>query len=81
MDPIRPTNDNFFIRHATNVAIGTVTLLMLLAGVMFWRQSKASEEAKRWVSHTYEVIGHIRIAVRQAQGCRDRTARIHRHRQ
>ncbi len=61
MDPIRPTTDNFFIRHATNVAIGTVTLLMLLAGVMFWQQGSASEEAKRWVSHTYEVLGHIQL--------------------
>jgi CHASE3 domain sensor protein len=51
--------ENFFIRHATKIAIGAVTLLMLLAAAMFWRQGKASEEAKGWVSHTYEVIQHI----------------------
>ena len=45
MDPVRPNDTNLFIRHATKVAIGTVTLLMLLAAVMFWGQSKASEEA------------------------------------
>ena len=61
MDPIRPTRENIFIRHATKVAIGTVALLMLLAAVIFWRQGVASEEAKGWVSHTYEVIGHIEL--------------------
>jgi CheY-like chemotaxis protein/signal transduction histidine kinase len=61
MEPIRPTNENFFIRHATKTAIGTVTLLMMLAAVMFWQQSKSTEEAKARVSHTYEVIGHIEL--------------------
>jgi CheY-like chemotaxis protein/signal transduction histidine kinase len=59
MDPIRPTKDNFFIRHATNIAIGTVTLLMLIVSVMFWRQSVANDETKGWVRHTYEVLQHI----------------------
>ena len=61
MDTVRPTRENIVIRHATKVAIGTVTFLMLLAAVIFWRQSVASEEAKGWVSHTYEVIGHIEL--------------------
>src|SRR5271156_5504520 len=61
MNTIRPTTDNFFIRYATAVAIGTVTLLMLLAALVFWRQGEASTEAKGWVRHTYEVRGHIRL--------------------
>jgi CheY-like chemotaxis protein/signal transduction histidine kinase len=61
MDPIRPTNDSFFMRHATKIAIGAVTALMLLAAVTFWRQGEASEAAKGWVLHTYEVIGHIEL--------------------
>ena len=61
MDTIRPTTDNFFIRHATAVAITTVTVLMLLAALVFWRQGEASQQAKGWVTHTYEVRGHIRL--------------------
>jgi len=53
--------ENILIRHATKIAIGTVTLLMVLAAVMFWRQKEASEEARGWVSHTYEVLGHIEL--------------------
>ena len=36
MDIARPTTDNFVIRHATAIAIGTVTVLMLLAALAFW---------------------------------------------
>ena len=61
MEPIRPASDSLLIKHATKIAIGAVTLLMLLAAVMFWRQSAASEESKRWVSHTHEVIGHFEL--------------------
>ncbi len=53
--------ENLLVRHSTKIAIGTVTLLMLLAVVIFWRQGKASEEAKGLVMHTYEVIGHIEL--------------------
>jgi CheY-like chemotaxis protein/signal transduction histidine kinase len=59
MDTIRPTTGNFFFRHATAIAIGTVTVLMLLAALSFWRQEEASTEAKGWLIHTYEVIGHV----------------------
>lgn len=61
MDRTHPTTDNFLIRHATKIAIGTVTVLMLLVAVIFWRQSEARDEARGWVSHTYEVIGHIEL--------------------
>lgn len=60
METIRPT-DNFFIRHATSIAIGTVTLLMLLAAFVFWRQEEAIKQAKALVRHSYEVRGHIRL--------------------
>ena len=46
MDSLGPTNDNFLIRHATKIAIGTVTMLTLLAAAMFWRLSAADQEAK-----------------------------------
>jgi signal transduction histidine kinase len=59
MDPIRPTKDGFAVRHATKIAIGVVTALLLLPAIMFWRQSETSEEAKGWVVHTYNVIDHI----------------------
>ena len=70
MDPTRPTNDSFLVWHATKIAIGTVTLLMLLAAVMFWRQNNNSEEAKGWVTHTYEVIGHIELLFGQIREAR-----------
>jgi CheY-like chemotaxis protein/signal transduction histidine kinase len=59
MDMTRPNTGNFFIRQATAIAIGTVSLLMLLAALSFWQQEKASSEAKGWLVHTYEVIAHI----------------------
>jgi hypothetical protein len=59
MDTTRPATDGFLVRHATAIAIGTVTLLMALAALSFWRQEVASNRAKGWVVHTYEVIEHI----------------------
>ena len=61
MEKIPPTVDNFLIRHATRIAIGTVTVVMLLMAVIFWRQNQASEEARGWVNHTYYVIGHLEL--------------------
>jgi CheY-like chemotaxis protein/signal transduction histidine kinase len=60
METIRPTTDNFFVRHATAIAIGTVTILMLLAAFLFWRQDQASTKASALVTHSYQVRGHIR---------------------
>lgn len=59
MDMTAPNTGNFFIRQATAIAIGTVSLLMLLAALSFWQQENASAEAKGWLVHTYEVIAHI----------------------
>ena len=59
MDTTSPNTGNFFIRQATAIAIGTVSLLMLLAALSFWQQEKASTEAKGWLAHTFEVIAHI----------------------
>lgn len=53
------TADNVLMRHATAIAIGTMTVLMLLMAVIFWRQNETSEDAQKGLSHTYEVIGHI----------------------
>lgn len=61
MAPIRPAREKFTIRHATKIAIGTVTVLMLLVAMMLLRQGRASDEAKGRVLHTYEVIGHIEL--------------------
>jgi CheY-like chemotaxis protein/signal transduction histidine kinase len=60
METIHPT-DNFFIRYATFIAIGTVTVLMLLAALVFWRQNEANIDAKALVKDSYEVRGHIRL--------------------
>src|SRR5579859_6319857 len=59
MDMDRPNPGNFFVRQATAIAIGTVSFLMLLAALSFWRQEKVSTEAKSWLVHTYEVIAQI----------------------
>jgi CheY-like chemotaxis protein/signal transduction histidine kinase len=59
MDMTPPTTDKFLVRHATAIAIGAVTLLMLLAALTFWRQEEASTENKGWLVHTYEVIWHM----------------------
>jgi len=67
MDIARPTTDSFVIRHATAIAIGTVTVLMLLAALSFWRQEEASTEAKGWLLHTNEVIGHVESLLNKLQ--------------
>jgi hypothetical protein len=59
MDTTRPTTGNLLIRHATAIAIGTMTVLMLVAALSFWRQEETSTGAKSWLIHTYDVIGHL----------------------
>jgi signal transduction histidine kinase/DNA-binding response OmpR family regulator len=59
METLRPANDIFVVRHATKIAIGVVTALMLLVSLMFWRQSAANEEASGWVAHTHQVLEHV----------------------
>src|SRR5258708_32153495 len=61
MDSARPNSGNFFVRLATAIAIGTVSLLMLLAALSFWQQEKSSAEARRWLVHTYGVISQIEL--------------------
>jgi tetratricopeptide (TPR) repeat protein len=61
MNIARPANENFLIRHATAIATGTVTFLMLLAALSFWRQEEASTQARGWLVHTHEVLGHIEV--------------------
>ena len=56
-----PTTGNLFMRQATPIAIGTVTVLMLLAALSFWRQEEASTQARGWLVHTHEVIGHLEL--------------------
>jgi CheY-like chemotaxis protein/CHASE3 domain sensor protein len=58
MDTTRPT-ENLLVRHATVLAIASLTLLVVLAGLAFLRQADASRNAKNWVVHTYEVKNHI----------------------
>src|ERR1700738_3933731 len=67
MDMTRPTTGPFLIRHATSIAIGAVTVLMLLAALAFAQQEKASFEAKGWLVHTYEVIAHIESLLSRLQ--------------
>lgn len=54
-------HENFFVRHATMIAIGVVTLLMMVSAVLFWQQNKAGDNARQWVIHTFEVRGHLRL--------------------
>ncbi len=67
MDVTRPSTGNFFIRQATAIAIGTVSLLILLASFSFWQQERASAEAKGWLVHTYEVIAHLESLLSKLQ--------------
>ncbi len=63
--PIRENaGENFFIRHATKVAIIAITTLMGLSALMLWRESKSHLHAQELVDHTYEVIGHISALAR-----------------
>ena len=52
---------NFFIRQATPIALLTITLLFATVTYIFWQQYETGTEAKRMVTHTYEVRGHIRL--------------------
>jgi CHASE3 domain sensor protein len=67
MDTPRPSTGHLLIRYATPIAIGAVTLLMLLATLSFAHQEKASAEAKGWLVHTYEVIAHIESLLAKLQ--------------
>ncbi len=63
METKRSTEDSVLIRHAVTIAIGTVTLLMLLMAVSTWRQNEASEEVKSEIMRTYKVIEHIELLI------------------
>src|ERR1044071_869701 len=65
METKRSTEGHVLIRHAMTIVIGAVTLVMLLMVVISWRQNEASEDAKKWLSHTYEVIGHMGLLFRK----------------
>ncbi|MEO8723005.1 MAG: response regulator [Sphingobium sp.] len=67
MDNTPSATENFFMRRATAVAIGAVTMLMLAAALLFWRQGEASLTAKGWVEHTFEVRGHIRRLINRVE--------------
>ena len=47
------------MRNATAVALASLTAVMLLAGLVFWRQADGSQEARRWLVHTHGVRNHI----------------------
>lgn len=59
------STDNFFIKHATTIAIASVTVLMILAASAYYQQGVANTASKGWVNHTYNVRGHIRRLVSQ----------------
>ena len=61
------TQENFFVRHATTMAISAITVLMLLAAFLFWQQGEASQRSREWVIHTYEVRGHVRLVLSLAK--------------
>jgi CheY-like chemotaxis protein/signal transduction histidine kinase len=55
------SNENFLIRHATPIAIITMTLIMMMALAMFYYQGESNQTARNWVTHTFEVRGHLRL--------------------
>lgn len=63
MEMMRPAVDNFLIRHATKIAIGTVTVLMAVTSIIFWQQSVANNKTEALMIHTYEVIRHIDLLI------------------
>lgn len=54
-------SDSFWIRNATVIIIGILTLVTAIAALAFWRQEVATAEAKSWIIHTYEVRRQIRL--------------------
>ncbi len=54
----RPT-ENFLMRHASAIAIFTVTFIMVTYVLIFLRQVETSDIAISWVEHTHETIEHI----------------------
>jgi PAS domain S-box-containing protein len=54
-------SDNFWIRNATVIIIGILTLVTVIAALGFWRQEAANAEARSWIVHTYEVRRQIRL--------------------
>ncbi|MBI3418802.1 MAG: CHASE3 domain-containing protein [Proteobacteria bacterium] len=55
---MRP-QDNFFMRNATAIALIAVSFLMAFAAFIFYMQGEVSQQAKKLVMHTHEVVGHI----------------------
>ena len=58
---------NFFMVHATGIAIATISFLMALAAYVFYQQSQTVETARQWVNHTYEVEGHTQALFNKLQ--------------
>ena len=53
--------ENFFMRNATSVAITAITLFIIAAGILLYRQSEARNTTKSLLVHTYEVTGHVQL--------------------
>ena len=56
-----PVRENRLVRHATAIAMASVTLVMTLGGLVFWQLNRSDDEARAWVDHSYSVRHHIRI--------------------
>ncbi|HEY8964089.1 MAG TPA: CHASE3 domain-containing protein, partial [Alphaproteobacteria bacterium] len=54
-----PAKESFFVKNATGIALVALTLLTVLASLLFLAQARTRDEAAQWVTHTYEVIGHL----------------------
>ncbi|HEY1939056.1 MAG TPA: response regulator [Candidatus Angelobacter sp.] len=53
---------NLSIERKTALGLGLVGLLLVLASMMAYHNSKTSLENSRWVTHTHEVIGELNAA-------------------
>ncbi|WP_404478232.1 response regulator [Novosphingobium sp. BL-52-GroH] len=56
-----PPRENLFAHHATAIAISVITIVFLVAGLMFVSQDVALVRARGWVDHTYAVRRHISL--------------------
>lgn len=46
-------------RNVSSAGVGLLTVFMTLVAILFYRQESNITETREWITHTYEVTGHI----------------------
>src|SRR5262245_31476630 len=59
----RPQPNAMSLRVKWAIASGLALFLLLLVAAMSYRRFEQEEAARQWVSHTYEVMGKLDIAL------------------